>query len=295
MIARIGAWLGWIVAAILFTPVWLDNSRYEGFRPEGDDIWPMAIGFAVAAGLLLGFAYLGGRLVWVLAATAVTAAIYLGATVLVYRYVIPVGLTGGWAMALVVVLPVAGAALGFGAGSLVRRPAGRSSGGRRYVVALLVALAGVSAVTGFVRVGAEWATVRFEPAGTSAATELDLPAGRHGVYATYNDQPGPCVITDNRGGRIEVRQPGVEFTDNSDSIVTVLFGVFDLPAAGRVAVDCPRTRIGGLPDVRGPLGHLVFWPIAVLIGIGVLPGLLLAAGSLVRRTKDTSAAGRRDG
>ncbi|MFG1605056.1 hypothetical protein [Actinoplanes sp. NPDC049265] len=293
MIVRIGAWLGWIVAALLLTPVWLDNSGYEGFRPEGGDIWLTATVFAVVAGLMLGFAYRAWRLVWVLALTAVSAAVHLGAVVLVYRYLIPVELSGGLPTVLVVVLPVVGAALGFGAGTLVRRPAGWASGGRWWVVVLLVAIGGVYAVTGFVRVGAEWATERFLPADASTATTLDLAAGRHAVYATYNDQPSPCVITDSRGGRVEVRQPTVEFTDNSDSVVTVLFGVFDLPRAERVRVDCPRTQIGSPPDVRGPLGRAIFWPIAVLVAIGALPGLLLAAGSLARRTKDTAAAGRR--
>jgi hypothetical protein len=292
MIARGGAWLGWIVAALLVTPVWLDGGTYEGYRPDDGDLWLVATGFAVVAGLLLGWANRDGRLVRVLAATAVTAAAYLGATLLVYRYVIPIELGGGLRPVLVVVLPVVAAALGFGAGSLVRRPAGRASGGRGYVMALFLAIAGVYALTGFVRVGAEWATVRFLPADASAATSLDLAAGRHAVYATYNDQPSACTITDSGGRAVTVRQPSIEFTDHSDSVVTVLFGVFDLPRAERVRADCPRTQIGGLPDVRGPLRHLVFWPIAVFVVLGVLPGVLLAATSLRRRTRNTSPAGR---
>jgi hypothetical protein len=220
----------------------------------------------------------------VLAAMALTAAVHAGAVMLVYRSVIPLGegLPGALSLALMVVLPVIAAALGFGAGSLVRRPPGAFSTTRAYATAIAVAVVGVSALTGFVRVGVEWATVRFEPAGASAETSLDLAAGRHAVYATYNDQPGTCVITGSTGTALPVRQPSIEFTDNSDSIVTVLFGVFDLPAADRVAVDCPRTRIGSPSEVRGPLDDLIFWPIALLWLIGALPGLLVAGYTTIR-------------
>ena len=142
---------------------------------------------------------------------------------------------------------------------------------------------GASALTGFVRVGVEWATIRFEPAGASAETSLDLASGRHAVYATSNDQPATCAITDSAGTVLQVRRPSIEFTDNSDSIVTVLFGVFDLAAADRVAVNCPRTRIGAPPEVRGPLGDLIFWPIALLWLIGAAPGLLVAGYTTIHR------------
>ena len=285
MIGRIGAWFGWVVAALLLAPAFLDAGKYEGYRPEGPDLWLAGTLAAVVAGLGLGWANRRQRLPLVLVAMAVTAAVHAGAAILVYHYVIPLdeGLPGVLSLALMVVLPVIAAALGFGAGSLVRRPPGAFSTTQSYATAIAIAVVGASALTGFVRLGVEWATIRFEPAGASAETSLDLAAGRHAVYATYNDQPATCVITGSTGTALRVRQPSIEFTDHSDGIVTVLFGVFDLPAADRVAVDCPRTRIGAPPEVRGPLGDLIFWPIALLWLIGAAPGLLVAGYTTAHR------------
>ena len=269
MIARIGAF---IVGAVLLTPVWLDGSEYEGFTPERDDLAVMATILAVAAGLLLGWANRDRRWYRVLVGAVAGSVVHAGVTVLVYRFVIPLDFP--IPPALLVPLPVVAAMVGFGAGLLVRRPVGGPSQIQGYALAFVIVLVGVYAVTGFVRVGAEWATARFQPGDTSDATSLDLGAGRHAVFATYNDQPGACTIKSGDGAVLKVRQPSVEFTDNSDSIVTVLFGVFDLSAPGRVAVDCPRGRIGRPPEVRGPLGHLLFVPIALLCLIGAIPGLV---------------------
>lgn len=283
---RIMAWIGWIPAALVLTPVWLDGFKYEGYSPELGDLRVTATVIAAVAGLILGFVHsTRASLMTVLALMAVVSVAHLGANDLVHRYLIPIDdLHGGPSPVLLAVIPVVAAGLGFGAGRLARREPRPVSTGRWYAIAVVAALVGISGVTSFVSVGAEWATARFHPAPPETATSLDLPAGRHAVFATYNDQPDSCTIT-SAGKTLPVTQPTVEFTDNSDSIVTVLFGVFDLPAAGQVDVDCPKAQIGDPPEIRGPLGELIFVPAALLWLIGILPAALIAVTVWVKRRK----------
>jgi hypothetical protein len=280
---RIMAWIGWIPAALVLTPVWLDGFKYEGYRPELGDLRVTATVIAAVAGLILGYVHSRrASLLTVLALTAVVSAAHLAANDLVYRYLIPIDdLHGGPSPILLAVVPVVAAGLGFGAGRLARREPRPVSAGRWYAIAVVAALAGISGVTSFVSVGAEWATARFHPA---ASPSLDLAAGRHAVFATYNDQPDSCTIT-SAGKTLPITQPTVEFTDNSDSVVTVLFGVFDLPAAGPVDDDCPKGEIGDPPEIRGPLGGLIFVPAALLWLIGILPAALIAVTAWVKRRK----------
>jgi hypothetical protein len=294
---RTGAWLVWVWLALLVTPVWLDGSRYEGYRPDGADLWLTGTSVAVVAGLALGWVHRRRRLARLLILMAATTVVYAGASLLVYRRLIPLepGLPGGLPLLLMVTLPVVAAGLGFGAGSLVRRPPGELSERQGYAVSALTIVVGAYAMTGFVQIGAEWATTRFVPPGASAASSLELPAGRHAVFATYNDQPPSCTITDARGEAVPIRRPSVELTDNSDSIVTVLFGVFDLSAPGRVDVDCPRAQIGPPPQVRGPLGDVILWPIGLLLLIGAAPGLLLAGLAVARSRPFRTAVRGREG
>jgi hypothetical protein len=285
---RIVAWIGWIPAALVLTPVWLDGFKYEGYSPELGDLRVTATVIAAVAGLVLGYLHSTRlSLVKVLAVMAVVSLAHLAANDLVYRYLIPIDdLHGGPSPVLLAVVPVVAAGIGFGVGRLARREPRPVSAGRWYAIAVVAALVGISGVTSFVSVGAEWATARFQPA---AAPSLDLAAGRHAVFATYNDQPPSCTIALN-GHDVPITQPTVEFTDNSDSIVTVLFGVFDLPAAGRVDVDCPKARIGDPPEIRGPLGRLIFVPAALLWLIGVLPAALIAASAWAGKRKHPMSA-----
>lgn len=283
-------WLGWIPAALLLTPGWLAAGQHEGHRPDRAEVVTLAAVVVAVAGLVLGAhhgrrtapgagaAAIGRRLAPVLAAAAGVAVVYFAAGDAVFRWVIPLAadLRDGPSWVPLIPVPVATAALGFGAGLLRRRPPAVVPARRWYRVAGAAAILGVYGVTGFVGHGAEMATARFVPARTTTAASVELPAGRHAVFARYNDQPGSCTVTGADGNGIAVRQPSVRFTDHGDGVVTVLFGVFDLPRAGRVAVACPGGEIGAPPEVRGPLGSLVFVPVAVLWLIGLMPGALLA-------------------
>lgn len=291
-------WLGWVQAGLLLAPVWLDGGRHEGHRPDQGELTVAAAVVVTVAALVLGAVH-GSRatravrdLPLVLVAAAGLAVLFLAANDALYRYVVPLpaDLRGdGWSFPHVL-LPVAAAALGFGAGLLRRRRPAAVPGRRWYVIAGACVLIGMYAVTGFVRAGAELATTRFHAGTPVPAGPVDLPAGRHAVLARYNDQPPTCTITGAGGEAVPVLQPSVEFTDNSDSVVTVLFGVFDLPAAGRVDIDCPRGEIAAPPQVRGPLGRLIFTPVAALLLAGAVPGALLALSVRASRRRRPAAA-----
>jgi hypothetical protein len=303
-VGRIAVWLGWIPVALVLTPGWLAGGEHGGHRPDQTEVVTLAAVIVAVAGLVLGarhgtrttpdagVAAIGRRLAPLLAATAAVAVAYFAAGDAVFRWVIPLAedLRGGPSWVPLIPIPVVTAALGFGAGLLRRRPAAAVPSRRWYQVAGAAALLGVYGVTGFVGHGAEMATARFVPERTTAATPVDLPAGRHAVYARYDDQPASCTVTGAGGAGIAVRQPSVRFTDNGDSVVTVLFGVFDLPRAGRVEVACPGGEIGDPPEVRGPLDRLLFVPVALLWLIGLAPAGLFALGVWLRRRRPRSGA-----
>lgn len=318
--------LGGIPAGLIVALVWLDSGGYEGYRPELSELTGEAT--LVAAGVALLFGYwsgvripaetdrsaLGRRLLLVLAGGTVLTLLTLLTNDLLYRYVVPLDadLTNSrpWST-LRWLAAVAGPALvgafGYGLG-LRRRPQAappdttRPPSGRRWLlVAAVVGVGGLWAVPEFVRVGAELATARFVPAGAATVasgqrTTVPLGPGRHAVFRLYGGDlsAGQCTLTDAAGDRLPFSEPSVLFTDNNDSIVTVLLGTFDVPVAGQVTVECrggpyETYQVGGLPEVRGPLPALVYGPTVLPPLIGVLPGVLLAAGWLLAR----AAAARR--
>lgn len=292
--ARVAVWLGWIPLALILVPVWLGGDPDDGDRVDMTDLVTVASAVIVVAGLVLGGlsgartargAGTGRRLALTLAAMAGVAVVYFAANDLMYRHLVPLDedLRDGPSWVPLVLLPVGSAALGFAAGLAARRPAGAVPTGRWYAVAAVIAVVGVQTLTDFVSAGAEMATARFVPEGATTATSLELTAGRHAVFARYDDQPPSCTLTDTSGSGIAVVQPSVEFTDGGGVDRTVLFGVFDLPTAGRVDVACPGALIGAPPDIRGPLDRLLFLPIALLWTIGALPAALLALGVRLRR------------
>jgi hypothetical protein len=278
---------------------------------------------AAIAGLIVGFV-LARRVVLVVTAVAVAAVVCLLANDALYRSVIPLPddlRSGGWGLVNVLWAPV-GAAVGSGLGQLRPSVRRRRSGwpGRRVVpghplghgggppgpgggtvsrrrllaVAAVVGLVGAFLVPEFLRVGAELAITRFSPgvgvtvAGGERVT-VRLDAGRHAMFGYFGGRP--CSLGDG----ISLSRPAVPLTDNSDSIVTVLLGTFELEAARSVEVACDGQPgesfgIGRPPEVPGLLGPLVLGAPGVPLGIGLLPGLVIAALALARRPEAPAAA-----
>ncbi|MGI5213080.1 hypothetical protein [Plantactinospora sp. CA-290183] len=310
-----------IPAGLFLALVWLDGSRYGGYRPELSELTGAATVVAAVLALLLGYLHgaeipadadrsvLRRRLLLVLGVGAAATALTLLANDALYRYVVPLDAdltnnrsrpAGPWLAGMT--YPVLVGALGYGLGLLRRQAAAptvdgpQPPPGRRWLLAAVaVAVGGLLVVPDFVRVGAELATGRFVPDGAVTVaggqrTTVPLAPGRHAVFRLYGGDmsTSQCDLVDARGGTLPLSEPSVLFTDNSDSVVTVLLGTFDVPGAGPVTVTCQdgpydTYQVGGLPEIRGPLTSLVYGPAALPPLIGVLPGVLFAGWLLIRR------------
>ncbi|WJK39261.1 hypothetical protein O7608_22705 [Solwaraspora sp. WMMA2056] len=317
-----GVWCCAVVAGLMLPLIWLDAVGHEGYRPERAELATAAR--VVAAGLGLGVGYLVGvrsspgleRVAvvrrWAIAAGAGAGAAvaHLVADEATYRYVIPVESARvdgtdpvaamAWAWLVGALLAVGAATVGFGIG-LFRRDDTRGRGRGWYAVAAAGAVAGLLAVPEFVRVGAELATARFLPAGfvtvpVGQPVPVVLPTGRSAIFRDHGQEwsAEDCQVTDSGGARIRVRAPSVPFTDNSDSIVTVVLGTVEVSSTTSVTVECQGLpgqvyQVGAAPTVDGPLGPLLHVPAWVLPVGGALPGLVLAvAVALVRRGQSSA-------
>lgn len=277
--ARVGPFVGWIPAGLVLPLVLLDAARYEGYRAEAAELTAAAMVVATVAGFVLGWCdgRSGRSFTVLLTGVAVASLGYLAVNDAMFRYVVPLGESGGFWLPGVAYAVLAATA-GFVLGLVRRRPPRPVSAGRLAVLAAAVAVLGALAVPEFARIGAELATIRFGPG------DGDLAAGRHAVYALWGTTG--CRVTAD-GAELPVAQPAVPLTDNSDSVVTVLVGTVRLPrAAATVTADCPDGRVGDLPEIRGPLASVVHLPGAVPPAVGAVPGLLLAGWALRRAVRD---------
>ena len=209
----------------------------------------------------------------------------------VYRWGIPVRRTPGAEALLGLPLAAAGAMLGFRLG----RPGARGGrGSRRIVAGALIAVTGAVLLPATVQRGAEFSFRDF-PAGM-AETRVDRPvplplraAGRYGLYAVGSAPTGPdCRVTGPGGPGQPVEllgvKPGTPGVDATPAYRWI--GAFDVPAAGDYSLTCRVSDTGadyavaGVPRIRGAVGTLVHWPLAVLFLLGALPGLLMIAAAV---------------
>ena len=284
--ARVGPFLGWIPAGLVLPLVLLDAARYEGYRPEPPEITAAAAVAAAMAGFVLGWCHgrAGRPFVVLLTGVALSATAYLAVNDVLFRWVVPLG-EGDRFWLPGVAYAVLTATAGFVLGLRRRRPARPLSARRLAVLAAAAAVLGALAVPEFARIGTELATVRFGPG-------VDGPAaGRQGVYAPWGT--GACRVTAD-GAELPVTAPAVPYTDNSDSIVTVLAGTVEVPpGTSRVAVDCPGGQVGDPPVIRGPLAAVPGLGAAVLPATGAVPGLVIAATAVSRMRRERPAKSSR--
>ena len=271
----------WIPFALPLPLILLEQTKYEGYRPELADLSVRAAVVAVMAAALIGL--LGGRSRWSVPAATLSVAAFLGVHNAIFRWIIPVeGEDRVWWIGL-----AAGAVAAF-LGHLAGR-SGPSLGRGWYAVALAALVYGVLVLPEFVRVGAEPATTSFGPVGAASA---ELPAGRHGVYALWGTDS--CDVTAD-GKAVTVDRTAVPITDNSDSIVAVLVGTIELPQPAAVTASCDNAGLGPAPVFREPLQTLVYGSRVVLWATALLPGLLLLLGGWLSRRGGSARRGSATG
>ncbi|NLU81117.1 hypothetical protein HCA58_22800 [Micromonospora sp. HNM0581] len=246
----------------------------------------------------------------VVAATLVSA-VFVGATMAVYRWVVPLSGVAAWRSVLFGSVPLAicGAAVGylFGRGRVRRSPV---SPRRGFVLGGIVAVVGALLAETSVQLGAESSTVRYDaveygavgPYATSAREQgvLRLPAaGRYAIFAVGHSPRNPdCQVTGvgvpPRSAKLVTIAPG---DYGSDYASFAWVASFDVPVPGAYSLSC-RTydqqasyTVGEVPQIRGAVGALIHWPSIAIWLLGAIPGLLIIADTARRRARRRSAPG----
>ncbi|PZG00609.1 hypothetical protein C1I99_09365 [Micromonospora deserti] len=238
----------------------------------------------------------------VVVATLISA-VFLGASMAVYRWGIPLQGAAGWWSVLSsgALLAAAGAAIGYmiGLGN-VRRS--RLSDRHGYLIGGMVTVVGVLLAQVTVQLGAEDSTSRYDVIGyggvgpyTAAASNpgvVILPAaGRYAILAVgFAPQDPDCRVTGvglaGRSAELVTIAPGDYGTDAASYAWVASFNVPDpgtYSLACRSSDDQASYIVWETPDIRGTVGELVHWPLVAIWFLGAVPGLLIIANTATRR------------
>ncbi|MFI6824127.1 hypothetical protein ACIBJE_24775 [Micromonospora sp. NPDC050187] len=230
-------------------------------------------------------------------------AVFLGASMAVYRWGIPLQGTAEWwgVLASGALLVTAGAVIGhvIGLGSPRR---GRLSDRHGHLIGGIVTVVGVLLAPVTVQLGAEDSTSRYDVTGyggvgpyAAAAREsgvVNLPAASR--YAILAVGPAPqepdCRVTGvglaGRSAELVTIAPGDYGTD---AVSYAWVASFSVPGPGTYALTCRSSDeqasyvVWETPDIRGAVGGLVHWPSVAIWSLGAVPGLLVIANTATRR------------
>ncbi|MEN3607914.1 hypothetical protein AAH979_00045 [Plantactinospora sp. ZYX-F-223] len=308
-------WAVWIMVTVPAPLVFHEWShRWEEDQAVSTALWwtvgALPVLSAVAAAKWARYARQRGSaaaLVTAVAVAMLVAAVFLGASIAVYRWVIPLNGTAGWSSVLVsgAGLATCGAAVGHLVGpKLVRR---RLSDPHGYLVGGIVAVLGILLAPMTVRLGAEGSTVRYDvngyggvgPYSASAGEpgELTLPAaGRYGIYAVgFAPRDPACRVAGAglpaRSAELLTIPPG-DYGGDAASYTWV--AVFDVPGPATYSLTCRSSdeqasyTVGYVPQIRGAVAALIHWPVVAIWFLGAVPGLLIVAGAVTRRARRPS-------
>ncbi|MGW5580861.1 hypothetical protein [Micromonospora chokoriensis] len=240
----------------------------------------------------------------VVAATLMSA-VFVGATMAVYRWVFPLTGTAQWWRVLFgsVALAICGAVVGH---LLGRGRARRSQGtGRRgYVAGGIVVMVGALLAQPTVQLGAEGSTVSYDPveygtvgryaASASEVGILRLPAaGQYAIFAVGLSPSHPdCRVTGANRAVLRAELITTAPGDYGGDVATYTWvASFDVPAPGTYSLSCQTYdqqasyTAGEVPQIRGAVGSLIHWPLVAIWLLGAIPGLLIIAAT-VRRRRD---------
>ncbi|MEU6074052.1 hypothetical protein [Micromonospora sp. NPDC047074] len=246
----------------------------------------------------------------VVAATLISAG-FVGATVAVYRWVVPLSGAAQWWSVLFGSVPLAicGAAVGY---LLARVRLRRSpvSARRGYVTGGIAAMVGALLAELTVQLGAEGSTVWYDPveygavgqyaAPASEQRELRLPAaGQYAIFAVgFAPRSPDCRITGADRAVVPAKLVTIAPGDyGGDAASYAWVASFEVPVPGTYSLSC-RTddqqasyTVGEVPQIRGAVSALIHWPLIAIWLLGAIPGLLIIAETARRRTRRRSAPG----
>ena len=262
----------------------------EEARFGGPELAWWIVGASVLPAAVAAARYPRGRssLGRAMGAGLVTAALYAGATVAVYRFVFPMERHPVDLRVLAALGPALAGAL---AGHLIRWEPRRPRATTTVAAGFALALAGALLMPGTVQDAAQFSAAR--PTGPEVSvrdsTTFVLPApGRYTLLADGTPPADPgCRLTGPGGAQtpaepltVQPSEPGYDATPATTTIADV-----DVAVAGAYTMACAS---GGDADYRLAAGWaispvadaLLRWPLPVLLLIGALPGLALVARGL---------------
>lgn len=243
------------------------------------------------------------------AAATLISAVFLGASMAVYRWVIPLSGAAEWWSVLFSSAPLTacGAAVGYMIGpGRVRRS--RLSDRHGYLIGGIVAMVGALLAQVTVQLGAEGSTMRYDlsdyggvgPYAASAGEpgKLTLPAaGQYAIFAVgFSPENPDCQVTGAgptaRSAKLVTIPPG-DYGGDAASYAWV--AVFNVPVPGNYSLTCRASdqqasyTVGEVPQIRGAVGALIHWPLVAIWLLGAAPGLLMIADTTRRRARRRSA------
>jgi hypothetical protein len=243
----------------------------------------------------------------VVAATLISA-VFVGATIAVYRWVIPLGGAAQWRSVLFgsVPLTICGAAVGHML-ELGRVRRSQVPTRRGYVTGGIVAMVGALLAQTTVQLGAEGSTMwsdspEYGAVGPYAASvgelgELRLPAaGQYAIFAVGFSPSNPdCQVTGADRAVVPAKLITIAPGDYGDDYATYAWiASFSVSVPGTYSLSC-RTpdqeasyTVGEVPQIRGAVGSLIHWPLIAIWLLGAIPGLLIIAVTVRRRTRRRS-------
>jgi hypothetical protein len=321
MAGRAAGFAVWTAVTVVVPLVFFEAThRWEEDQDVGTALrWTVAAVPVLAAAVAARWTGRTGRRRSVRARLAATAAgtltgsVSLAGSMAFYRWVIPLSedpdrrawwlnsWPGLWWSGLL--LSAAGAVIGCAVG-LRRDPRSPRSPRNSYLAGALVAVAGALLAPTVVRLGAEDSTVRYDEGrygsvgpGAGPAV-LELPAaGRYAIMAVGFAPDDPDCLVSGPGPvsrRAEpVAIPPGDYGGDAASYAWV--ASFTVPGPGTYALTCrtgdeqAQYTVGDVPQIRGAVGAMIHWPVAVTALLGSIPGLLIVAGTYRRRAKPAEA------
>ncbi len=272
----------------------LSNARVVEVSPRAGDVfwWTQAampvLGAVAAARWTAGT---GRRrtpegFVSALLAATFSGALYLLASLALYRWVIPFGDPVGWLGLVALPAATAGGVPGFALG--LRMGAGPPGRSRYAAGGLLAALGGylIFPTTDVAVLHGAGGEPRFRYG--SHVVEATA-AGRFAIHRFGAGQPSPCRVS----GPGVTGEPATRLTvpvnNSHDATTDLIVAIFSTPSAGSYTVACEPAEYGVQPLARGAAPVVRTWPVPLIVLLGSLPGLVVAGDTAVRRARHRRA------
>ncbi len=244
--------------------------------------------------------------------TTLISAVFLGASMAVYRWVIPLQGAAGWwgVLSSGALIAAAGAAIGYmiGLGNVSRR---RVSDRHGYLIGGIVAVVGVLLAQATVQLGAEDSTSRYDVIGYGGVGPDATAAGKPGVVTLPAAGRYAILAVGFAPRHPDCRVTGADLADQPAELVTITPGdygtdaasyawvaSFNVPDSGVYSLTCRSSDeqasyiVWEIPDIRGAVGELIHWPLAAIWLLGAVPGLLIVANTATRQRAKRSACAR---